>query len=683
MRKFWLLLGSLFLGSIVSCTTKELQIGVLQKPTLMVKQIGISVVGYESTFEAIIISPTKVSVNLVVSGGSHLKTPDPIKVPIGAGETQTVYFKVTPRQATHINLMVDASSSSWSRSVQLKFKPKISTDLLQSQIGSVTQFSTVVEFARKLEKARLSKNSDQELEATISPIAQSNAVQSTKNKYDVQYLFNTGATPIYPAQLDEPAPINQSSLGRLQVNGSRLSVQGWGCTLGPIETVRFAIRNYTAPPSGAISDSDYSSTGVPNYARGVDPYYYGGYPLRKARVYVYDNNGAWRNLIAEGYLDDNGQFSYARPTCDTGFFLDWSHYDPQYEVIPESDTGHVTQLIQLSSPRLITGTFWDQVPQNRTIYLEANDGEVTRSLWTLNLLKYAEDFTGIQTKVNIRINALGTFAPIGQVFLKTEDWRGLYPMVHEFGHNTLYSKTISSNLYGNFIRNPQNQSTTFGGCMFSFVPCVPDFAPLINPFCSSTINTEAGLADCQYGFISGFQHIPSNYTYQYATNEGWAQATHMLIVQNFNRTTNRIDSVNNPPMGLFWDLRNCTQQSSCSYPSLIRMTNEHYVGTLFYRLITEFAADWTIQGYQTLIPSSQELNQAKVAWMNIRDNALPHATNTTVISPLTITKNILSLYQYKLSSMENNTKVCNILKDTGMTAADLVSLDIANTFQCR
>jgi hypothetical protein len=649
-----------FVGVLSACQNNSTYIPEpIIQAKIIIKQLSPNVIlDQETMFAVEISSPKAGKVGLGFSAGSYAQVPEPVIINFGRAETKTIEFKVTPRQVTPLNLIVSASGSDWSDRQQLKLRVSESYASLQTQSAEPKQFSNLAEYSQTLEKARIAEKRTQALESEIVPL-QPNAVRAQNadvlDTQMVQYLYNTGATPIDPAQLDEPIPA---------ASKSNIRPQGWGCSLGPIETVRFLIRNRPLTPISMLSSktslSDFSE---PDFMRGTEYDYPETYPIRKAKIIVYDHNGAWRNVIAEGYLDDTGKFSYARPTCDTGVFFDWSHYDPQYEVITESPTHIVTNWVQLQSPRIVTGVYWDLPPQNRTIIVDANDGEASRYLWTLNLTQYAQDFLGNGTKVNVRMNPIGTFAPIGQVFLNSIDWASLYPLIHEIGHNTLYIKTYPG--------------TSYNGCIGQFIPCVPDFAPLITIGCPNTPNTETGLTSCTTYLTSGFAHIPQNYTYFYATNEGWAQATHMLAVQYFNMRTSR-NSTNNLPFYPAVDSRNCIDPGTCAYPNLIRSTNEYYMGTLYYRLITEFVAEWSVRGYQTLLPNAGEVEEAKNAWRRIQSNVIPY-DNTSRIASTYFGRLILMQFQSKLTSEATKTKVCNILKDTGMTNIELADFTISNS----
>jgi hypothetical protein len=651
-------------GFLAACQSSSITAPeIILKPEVIVRQLSPQIVLDEpATFEVKISSPTVGAVSLGFSVGAYADASSPVTIDFTQASTKTVEFKITPRQVTPINLIVGVKAVEWSDKKQLRLSVLESYNSVQAQTTRQTKFSSLAEFSRTLEKARLAKKRTQPLEAEItsSNITSQNTDASLQAK-TVQYLYNTGATPIDAAQLDEPTPVQSQSSIKSQ---GQLNPQGWGCGWGPIETVRFLIRNRPdALPTyaGVTSLNDNTDS---DFMAGVEYDYPGAYPVRKAKVIVYDNNGAWRNVIAEGYLDDTGRFSYYAPTCDTGLFFDWSAYDPQYEVITESPTHVVTNWVQLQSPRLVTGTYWDQPSQNRTIVLNANDGEATRYMWTLNLTQYAQDFLGNGTKVNVRMNPIGTFAPIGQVFLHSDEWDSLFPLIHEIGHNTMYAKAYSSFRYID--------------CIGQFIPCIPDFAPLITVGCPSTQNTEANLTSCTTYLNSGFAHIPQNYTNFYAANEGWAQATHMLFVQYFNTLTNRTNA-NSLPFKISVDSRNCTDPSPsttyCLYPTLLRSTNEYFMATLFYRLITEFVADWSVQGYQTLTPAVAAVQQARTAWREIQDFAVPLG-NTAKIGSSYFVRRILTNFQNKLTVEATRTKVCNILKDTGMTNAELADFNV-------
>jgi hypothetical protein len=574
--------------------------------------------------------------------------------------TQKVSLRAQITHNTPISVFAKAKGSDWQDSRELQFAPNPSLIARQNN----REFSSDVQFLRSSEKARLARDRTQPLETVIKSSAQGNPGRQ------VMYQFKGGTTPIDPAQLDEPAPQNGK--------GKSKQTRGAFCGVGALQTVRFVTQNFDFPKAPSES-------------------FQGAHPLKGAKITVYDNNGNWNQQVAAGYTNDNGEFTFNTPYCDTSGFFDWSQWDAVYKLEAASPNSNVLYDPFQEVPTYWSPTYWDQQTVYRQILFNSNNGLATRSLWTLNLMSYANNFVGDNApRVRVRhfpvLGPTTTFSPVGQIMLGTANWDSIYPIWHEFGHNTFYNATFSLPTYNNCI-DPV------------FPPCIPDFAPLLRANCAQIpVNNLIDVIGAIFSTCFGFDHEQKiNQTEFFAANEGWAQVTHQIFgyyfMAQFGSFTDFLgDGDPNSPgstsgqyaSGYPFYARWCGKAVSCRFPTHPHLSEENYVATMFFRVITEAIANWQPQvipnpsvanSYlkQDIIPTLAQAESARNVWRRVRSFLPRYAT--TKVTPVQVYSAIANAYPVEITSAPGKQKVCTILKQIDLSQTEINQL-IGDTVSC-
>jgi hypothetical protein len=633
---------------------------IIEKPKIEISQkFKSAFLDKSDEIEVRIVNPKIGQVDLEIDGGTYIDLETSKKsIYFDKPGERILSLNFTPRHATESSIIVVADSEQWQEKSETRFQVNAPEDASLRPLASreklqngLYKYQTSVEFHRTMEKARLAKNRSLPLEGYISKPDQSSVTQ---------YVYNTGSAPLDAAQLDELPPAPDSSTQKTA--SSKVRPQGLFCGAGPIQTVTFTMDHLAFPGIG-------SSLG-----QGV-------YPLKNTQIKVYDDNGGWRSEVASGFLDQNGSFSFTTPGCDTSGWFDWSSWDAYYELYSVSPNGGSVQAVLSNSGldqtfTLSTGTYWDQQTTSRRINFRPQEGTASRGIWTNLLMNLAYDFTGPSTApTKVRLAGFNSaFAPVGQVVQGVNfqsgsslytSWDTMYPLWHEYGHNTLYNKTMSQ--------------SEFVNCRGLFISCAPDFAPLLNLSCLDPRNFN-------FNACIGFTHTPENYTYYYAANEGWAEMSHQIMTQWFTTTHGQASGFLNNPYLI--GMKYCGISYPCPFAdSVIRTQNEYYVGTLFFRLITEAIADWPQQliknadgtfTAQNVIPTKSQVDAARDAWRTI-NSRLP-LLNSTQITPFTVVNVIANSYPSKVST--NLSKVCQIIDQMGIPSSERQKFIVVGVMNC-
>jgi hypothetical protein len=679
---------TLLAGSLSACTSNQVEQNTTQQnaPVTSAK-IEFSALETPAKLDQTVnlqlnvSSPDAGAVTVHVDGGSYLELPQALTtINFQAPGQKTVTIQATPRHVTDITIRAIAETANWHQRTEMVFavgngaKSTLSALARKKAKNGLDVYEDPVEFHQVQERARLSKKRDQPLDGFV-PHKKS---EPTGDAAISHYLFQTGTTPIDPDQLEEPPPsagkplTNPKSASSL--NGSRLRAKGLWCGNGPTQTVHFNITNWGYP----------TEPGNP---------YYGGYKLRKSEIVVYDDNGGSRTEVARGYLDYTGSFSFITPGCDTSGWFDWSSWDAVYEIRTTTQYpqywGPITAILSndqgigLDFAFLVTtGTYWDQQTTDRTLVFNAPDGGGTKGLWTQTLMNYAYEMTNVSAPISVRMGAFSSaFSPIGQVIQGTtfkssttgavySAWDTIYPLWHEYGHNTLYHQAYDS--------------ATYSYCQPSNRLCAPDFAPLLN----NCINPgSAGFIFCV-----GYEHRPENYTYFFATNEGWAETTHQIMANWFKANIGSPSGFLNDPNVI--NMRYCGKASSCPFATSTaysyKTQNEYYVGTMFFRLITEVMADWpahviktgtgTSTKYTTVdvVPTLAQANAALGIWSSVKLR-LPR-NGTAKLTPFDVAKAIFAVWPAR--TIGSAGKICDILKDMDIPLSELQKFTVPAWVSC-
>jgi hypothetical protein len=377
-----------------------------------------------------------------------------------AGETKRIIINATPQRRGFFGIEANAISNNQAISLgkTVHFNA-ISNETLapntvrtaseQPGISSTSQYADNLPIAssgllRQQEVDRLNGTDNAVLDAryigfkyyeTPSGLTQANSspqevVQS--GTYSMSFLPNTGSGQPEPGELDEPIPGSIAAQ-----NQKPLRTQNLFCGGEHASTIRLAM---TAP----------SYNGTNNY---------GGYNLTRTKVQVFDNNGHWNGLIASGYTDLNGNFSYIKPNCDTSSWFDSTPPDIFYVVTGETNNGLQTNVSRVfwTKASYATGTYWEDRSASTVISVASGEAIHTRVLFTSNIMiQRARDvnkLVGSPTIADfpVRIhNFYGTFAPVGVIFYGGSDYEtgasnlwlgyaGPYVVTHEFGHEVMWA----------------------------------------------------------------------------------------------------------------------------------------------------------------------------------------------------------------------------------------------------
>jgi hypothetical protein len=200
---------------------------------------------------------------------------------------------------------------------------------------------------------------------------------------------------------------------------------------------------------------------------------FGGYNLTHVKVQVFDNNGNFNTLIAQGFTNTNGEYSFIKPNCDLSSWFDWSPPDIFYVISGETDNGLQTNVSRIfaTTASFSTGTDWEDRSAARQYDLNTAEAVHTRALFTSNIMvQKAREINQLSGNINltnfpVRIHEFfDTFAPVGVIFYggttyetgASDAFNGYaspYMIYHEFGHNIMWA-TRNRTAYDTTFYNP-------------------------------------------------------------------------------------------------------------------------------------------------------------------------------------------------------------------------------------
>jgi hypothetical protein len=250
-------------------------------------------------------------------------------------------------------------------------------------------------------------------------------------EYISTFLPNTGSGHPEPGEL-EGVPPTQKSLSAQERQARNL-----GCGGEHLSTIRINMKSPT-----------YIGTNG-----------FGGYNLTHIKVQVFDNNGDWNALIAQGFTNTNGEYSFIKPNCDLSSWFDWSPPDIFYVITGETDNGLQTNVSRIFATKasFSTGTDWEDRSSYRQYDLNTAEAIHTRALFSSNIMvQKARELNQLKGNINltnfpVRVHQFyDTFAPVGVIFYggatyetgAPDAWSGYaspYMIYHEFGHNVMWA----------------------------------------------------------------------------------------------------------------------------------------------------------------------------------------------------------------------------------------------------
>lgn len=198
--------------------------------------------------------------------------------------------------------------------------------------------------------------------------------------------------------------------------------------------------------------------------------------LSNNRVYIYDDNSDHMlpptppdynerpmnpTLIAQGYLDNNGNFTFQKPICDTvngdgtppDIFFAVESLKPFNAANPAAGglRGVYTTWLGLVTytHTVVTGVNWNTGATNFDQSLPSNSSTSSNAIWLQTLLwhtgvEFMRIGTGNPPPVNIFwpgyivLAPDNAYAPVSRIVMGTGNWSSTYPVVHEYGHNVRY-----------------------------------------------------------------------------------------------------------------------------------------------------------------------------------------------------------------------------------------------------
>lgn len=466
-------------------------------------------------------------------------------VHLNAGETKRLIIYATPQRRGFFSVESYATSKNNATPLNLgknSFFEVSATVSLQKAASTGTP--SVMEYIdnlpiadvglyRQQEIDRLNGTDNAVLDARYNGIRYYNKVgnaktastpqeMTTAGAYSMSFLPNTGDGKPEVGELDEPVPGSRAALqGQNGVRPQNLFCGGehWS-------TVKFALN-------------------APTYI-GINGY--GGYNLTRMKVQVFDNNGHWNALIAQGYTDMDGVFTYVKPNCDTSSWFDGSPPDIFYVITGETNDGLQTNVSRVFWTRasLSTGTYWEDRSATTFISVASSEAIHTRVMFSSNvMIQRARDVSKMVGDINnanfpVRIHEFfGTFAPVGVIFFGNANssdyetgpssafggYASPYMIYHEFGHNVMWA-----------TRNPTNYLSIFNN------PSIPVASPGYEDEQCITSGLNGAVIDPIVGLINLIQCFSTVYTHngtdlkdtRLAWSEGWANYFNNVIVLYLN-----------------------------------------------------------------------------------------------------------------------------------------------------
>lgn len=457
-------------------SVQSLGISKLEKPTATMNVAGSFVKKEALSVSLELGSPTETDVDILWSAPSSVSlSQKQLRIHLLAGETKRIITYATPQRQGSFGLETNINPSiGWDETPNLsaaRFFTVVANAAevnLKSNTSTAAGISNPVKYVDNLPDAPANlyqlQESDRLKGTDFAPldakqhgmtyqVRPSNARASNgpfetvtqPGEYISSFLPNTGSGQPEPGEL-EGKPSTQKTRSDQERQARNLFCGG-----EHLSTVKINMKS-------------------PNYT-GVNGY--GGYNLTHVRVQVFDNNGNWNALIAQGYTNTSGVFSFIKPNCDLSSWFDWSPPDVFYVITGETDNGLQTNVSRVfgTVASFSTGTNWEDQSTNLQIDIATSDAIHTRALFTSNIMvQKAREVNQLKGNVNltnfpVRVHEFfGTFAPVGVIFYggdtyetgSSSQWSGYaspYMIYHEFGHNVMWATRNRAD-YDSVFNNP-------------------------------------------------------------------------------------------------------------------------------------------------------------------------------------------------------------------------------------
>jgi hypothetical protein len=195
--------------------------------------------------------------------------------------------------------------------------------------------------------------------------------------------------------------------------------------------------------------------------------------LPRTKITVWDEN-PWLlpSVVASGYTDNNGNFTFQKPACDWGWWGDYSQPDIYFtlETLDSSEIGvwNIFFPIYNTTYGIRTSTNWDVSPATSSfsINLTGGNSNSENAMWLYRMVQLAQDYNvtaggagaeyfKLRVAWPSRIDLGGTsFALVSKLEIRGPEWLSPYTAWHEFGHELMYHTTSPAGYWLAYFRGP-------------------------------------------------------------------------------------------------------------------------------------------------------------------------------------------------------------------------------------
>ena len=452
----------------------------------------------------------------------------------------------TIKRAGYYNITANAVSNTWHEPVATMFgfnaqtndlqratdtnypQSASTTETLESHLDNLPKFTTPEAYSQLDTAQTIDDAKDQD---RVRLDARLENVQFEKRDGTKSEPFNTVLTYLPDTGSGQPRP--EDLVPPTAAQKAKAKPRGIGCGASSIATV-----------TASISYNGKSQI-LPN-----------------TKISVWDEN-PWLNpsLVASGFTNANGNFSFAKPDCDWGAWWDYSGTDLFFviESLDNHEIGvwNILAPIYNSTYSIRTGTNWDTTGNYFSVSLSANNSDSEHAIWLYRMVQMAQDFNvgaggAGATYFPMRIAwpsrtldiATNSFAALGKLEIRGEHWFYPYMAWHEFGHELMYRTS-----------NPSAFLWAYGQGAFSI------YSP---------------------AFAWGTHYINTQENVELAYNEGFANYFYVMLQDYYNMD---FSYWNGSKADDTYYFRNCSKSSCIAYP--VGNENESRVATFLYRYTNE------------------------------------------------------------------------------------------------
>jgi hypothetical protein len=332
-----------------------------------------------------VYSPEDSLVNISLGASKNLGlAQEQLQITVAAGQTQSLELSGTPKRSGYYNITANATGRGWHEPAadMLGFNVA-STDVTAASASAYLQSTSGLE-SLETHLDNLPKFSTPEAYSqldtaqTIDDVKDTDHVRLDSRLENVQFdkqdgtktaSFNTvlgflpdsGSGQPTPDQLKPPSA-KQRAMAR---------PQGAGCGLGNWATVSVRI-SYNGKT----------------------------FMLPRTKITVFDDNPWWStSVIASGYTDNYGNYTFQKPACDWGAWWDYSQPDIFFvvETLDSSEIGVWNIFAALgwnNTYGIRTGTNWDVHPDTHSFDVSLNGGnsDSENAMWFYRMVQLAQDF---------------------------------------------------------------------------------------------------------------------------------------------------------------------------------------------------------------------------------------------------------------------------------------------------